>query len=47
MTEMIEERQASHQKQKDDLFSSLLNANNEDLDDTKLTVGELIGTCDI
>jgi cytochrome P450 len=43
MREMIEERQASDRKQRDDLFSNLLNANNEDDGDARLTISELIG----
>lgn len=44
MTEMIEERQAAERKEaRYDLFSSLLDANDADSDEAKLSVSELIG----
>ncbi|TFK44816.1 cytochrome P450 [Crucibulum laeve] len=43
MSEMIKERQYSESKERHDLFSSLLEANNQDLDEAKLTESELIG----
>lgn len=43
MTEMIKDRQTSEKKERYDLFSSLLEANDEDSDDAKLTESELIG----
>jgi cytochrome P450 len=44
MTEMIQQRQQEkHSEQRHDLFSSLLNTNDEDSGETKLTVSELIG----
>ncbi|KAG6903010.1 hypothetical protein C0995_007443 [Termitomyces sp. Mi166 len=44
MTEMIQERQAGEKKEtRYDLFSSLLDANDADSDEAKLSVSELIG----
>lgn len=43
MSEMIRDRQAAKKETRYDLFSSLLEANNEDSDDAKLTESELIG----
>ncbi|KAF8895567.1 cytochrome P450 [Infundibulicybe gibba] len=43
MSEMIRDRQASEKVERFDLFSSLLDANNEDGDDSALTESELIG----
>ncbi|KAF8895566.1 cytochrome P450 [Infundibulicybe gibba] len=43
MSEMIRDRQTSEKVERFDLFSSLLDANNEDGDDSALTESELIG----
>lgn len=43
MSEMIRDRQASKKETRYDLFSSLLEANNEDSDEAKLSESELIG----
>jgi len=43
MEEMIDERQNSPIQERSDLFSSLLDGNNADTGDAKLTVSELIG----
>jgi cytochrome P450 len=43
MTEMIRERQASEKIERHDLFSQLLEANDNNLDATTLTESELIG----
>ncbi|GLB37532.1 putative cytochrome P450 [Lyophyllum shimeji] len=43
MSEMIKERQHSKQEVRHDLFSNLLDANDEDSGDAKLLVSELIG----
>ncbi|KAF8161201.1 cytochrome P450 [Crassisporium funariophilum] len=43
MSEMIQERQSSDKVERHDLFSSLLDANNHDLDATSLAESELIG----
>lgn len=43
MSEMIRDRQAAEKMEGHDLFSSLLEANNEDSNDVKLTESELIG----
>ena len=40
---MIEQRQNSERGQRHDLFSNLLEANDEDLDVTNLTEREIIG----
>lgn len=44
MEEMIHERQNSQKQERSDLFSSLLEGNNADTGDAKLTISELIGT---
>lgn len=43
MTEMIHERQAAEKIERHDLFSQLLEANDNNLDVTALTESELIG----
>lgn len=43
MTEMIRERQAAEKVERHDLFSQLLEANDNNLDATTLTESELIG----
>jgi len=43
MEEMIDERQSSQKQERSDLFSSLLDGNNADTGEAKLTVSELIG----
>jgi hypothetical protein len=43
MLEMIRDRQASKKEERYDLFSSLLDGNDEDIGDAKLTESELIG----
>jgi cytochrome P450 len=43
MLEMIEDRQSSEKEERYDLFSNLLDANNEDKDEDKLTDKELMG----
>ena len=51
MSEMITDRQTSKKEERHDLFTSLLDANNEDNDDAKLTnselIGELSGACEL
>ncbi|KAG6842166.1 hypothetical protein C0991_001659 [Blastosporella zonata] len=44
MLEMVKERQAEKKEARYDLFSSLLDANEADSDEAKLSVSELIGT---
>ena len=43
MEEMIDERQNSQKQERSDLFSSLLEGNNADTGEAKLTISELIG----
>lgn len=45
MSEMIKEWQNSEKVKRHDLFSSLLAANDEDMDIINLTESELIGVC--
>lgn len=44
MSEMISNRQNSEKEERYDLFSSLLDANDADTGEAKLTISELIGT---
>ena len=46
MSEMIKERQNSEKAERNDLFSNLLAANDEDMDIMNLTESEIIGAFD-